>query len=1625
MVTVSDDYTDDESTNASTQTISCIDIQRYRSLEKAIRVTAYVLRFIQNLRNSKDKRSIGFISVEERCKALKVLIVTVQQETFKDEIESLNSSSQEKSATYPKVCSNDICNNGTCMPMDSGRHFVCNCLPGFIGAVCDVNVQECDSNPCVNGDCVDGYDSYSCTCYQGYTGHNCETSINDCSLNTCSNGTCIDGVNSSSCLCYDGFTGDSSCVEKTECDPNTCEHGGLCIDLIDDFICNCSGTGYVGKNCSMLPERCYNGSCLNDGVCHPHVSGYSCSCAQGYTGEYCQINIDECQGHYCRNHAVCVDGVNSYTCLCQPGYNGSHCNYNTMCDTSPCVNGASCQTTLTGFMCNCLLGYSGVLCEVNIDECKQNNCNPDTSQCVDQINSYTCNCLPGWTGEFCDEPTNECLLSPCAHSSQCFDHENQFSCSCVDGYTGHNCSTQVIECDSHPCYNDGQCLDQVNGYRCTCKGSFTGSQCEKHIDLCVGSPCLHNGTCQELVDTFLCKCEVGWTGSRCESLIDNCVSLPCYNNAVCINGINQYTCVCKPGYTGSHCQLDIDECLTDPCLHEGVCTNLIGGYYCTCPDGYTGTDCADLDIPCPSCQNGAIECFNGECVCLPGFIGPDCGKEVNPDFDLYFHGNSRIDTGVKRIKNRNQFSVCLWYKAFGLVSSMPVLTLVAVNGNREDDVLSIYSDRIHLSYFRQTEFNISVTPRSWNHLCVTWDSHDSGHWSVYINGWIQVEGNEFGNGQELPQRQKLVFGQATEDSNSTFHGMISQVNLYDTVLNESEITKGGKNCSISMPVGSVFRWQEFTSYISTETAGVNVIEPSLCGSDECPLSYEGEWCNTTEDTEAPTVIYCPEYVQVVTANRLNIVNWTEPQFTDNVGIINVVQTHRSGQVFAYGEYDVMYIAYDTENNTAICSFTVYVIPFNCSLPAPPSNVILTCSTWPEGLQCSVKCQDPRIQSFVEEVPSFYKCGREGFWDPPRGREFNFPTCAESSSPDGTIKGELVYLGPPCTLSSKQILNESFVKNMNNWNMEFGLCPEIGCNFSNITILCMSSGKRRRRSTKSTYNVTFDIPVNGSLMSDGVNALPLTQLETMIKNEEFNTDDFSCDAEKLVVKPYIKCQIGQILIDTTCVNCIRGTYYDNTNELCGVCPVGQYTDQERQTTCKSCALGYTTESSGTTSSTLCYKTCNIGNYYDKRLLDCKPCERGYYQDVTGKTTCKSCGNGQTTENTGSTSVTYCQNSCRAGTELSVSGTCELCAQGTYKSDDSQDTCQPCPYGFSTQNKGATSVQQCSVVSCPPDYKYDSATEKCVVCPPGYHQPYQGQSSCIPCIPKLDIGIKKCSTGEIDECAIHQDNCDDNAECTDTKDSFECQCKFGFKGNGTTCIDKCIGACYGYIACIIDNSGEPQCKQDTSDTFPLIAVAGGGASFVLIIILMIVVGVCRRRSNQKKRKETPHNYQHMDRVHRELEVVTYPRGLPRTVQFSRNNPAYSDSDLSDPTAYHRGQASAPIWARPVFPDHEDLSKYSETSLKRPLRLRITEEMKNDQQFEIESNKSWHDSSPGSSLSQYRDDTHHSSPNSSISKYRVDSNPKDSSPSSSISQYKEDSLHKNDSPISNKSDFSDSFF
>ena len=57
------------------------------------------------------------------------------------------------------------------------NEYRCECLAGFKGELCDINVDECSSSPCQNdGLCVDGVNGYKCRCLHGYQGTHCEVS---------------------------------------------------------------------------------------------------------------------------------------------------------------------------------------------------------------------------------------------------------------------------------------------------------------------------------------------------------------------------------------------------------------------------------------------------------------------------------------------------------------------------------------------------------------------------------------------------------------------------------------------------------------------------------------------------------------------------------------------------------------------------------------------------------------------------------------------------------------------------------------------------------------------------------------------------------------------------------------------------------------------------------------------------------------------------------------------------------------------------------------------------------------------------------------------------------------------------------------------------------------------------------------------------------------------------------------------------------------------------------------------------------------------------------------------------------------------------------------------------------
>ena len=67
--------------------------------------------------------------------------------------------------------------------------------------------DECLSNPCVHGYCLDHFNAFTCTCDIGYTGHDCSYEFDECSSNPCVNGECTDAFAFYTCTCDEGYSG--------------------------------------------------------------------------------------------------------------------------------------------------------------------------------------------------------------------------------------------------------------------------------------------------------------------------------------------------------------------------------------------------------------------------------------------------------------------------------------------------------------------------------------------------------------------------------------------------------------------------------------------------------------------------------------------------------------------------------------------------------------------------------------------------------------------------------------------------------------------------------------------------------------------------------------------------------------------------------------------------------------------------------------------------------------------------------------------------------------------------------------------------------------------------------------------------------------------------------------------------------------------------------------------------------------------------------------------------------------------------------------------------------------------------------------------------------------------------
>ncbi|KYM94270.1 Protein eyes shut [Cyphomyrmex costatus] len=255
---------------------------------------------------------------------------------------------------------------GICLD-NKNSTYSCYCIDGYTGINCEINWDECWSDPCLNGGtCNDGVAAYNCTCPDGFIGVNCEQIYSECSNYPClNNGTCVnyDGI---TCQCLDGYSGEHCEIDASVCNETMCKNSGECIEGPGfSFYCRCR-EGWTGVLCDMDVDECLESPCKNGGLCINIPSSYTCACLFGFTGKNCDKAIVPCKENFCQNGGVCLLEDDRSVCYCVPDYHGVFCELRyDDCESkfAQCNNGGTCIDGINSFTCSCPSNYGGPMCE--------------------------------------------------------------------------------------------------------------------------------------------------------------------------------------------------------------------------------------------------------------------------------------------------------------------------------------------------------------------------------------------------------------------------------------------------------------------------------------------------------------------------------------------------------------------------------------------------------------------------------------------------------------------------------------------------------------------------------------------------------------------------------------------------------------------------------------------------------------------------------------------------------------------------------------------------------------------------------------------------------------------------------------------------------------------------------------------------------------------------------------------------------------------------------------------------------------------------------------------------------------------------------------------------------------
>ncbi|XP_067126339.1 neurogenic locus Notch protein-like [Centruroides vittatus] len=400
-------------------------------------------------------------------------------------------------------------------------------------------------------------------------------------------------------------------------------------------------------------------------------------------------------------------------------------------------------------------------------------------------------------------------------------------------WTDRVTNREVIDC------NGGECYRHEKRLRCMCNPGFSGRYCEIY-DACRKNKCLNGGTCYTRLRIAECRCIEGFRGKFCEENIDDCESHQCQNGGTCIDRIQEYSCCCLPGYTGRYCEKKL-TCFRNDCKNGGTCIVVGRSEKCVCLKGFEGRRC-EINNQCRKnpCLNKGI-CIPSfpryQCKCQPEFTGKNCAKQRRMLYALEFPEKKHLEHLVKiDIPPLNELTMSFFVKfpKSGIVKDRG--TIFSLRFEDTDSISKGFDlsgfPSVKLVAFQRTFLVSHATSDFWHSFVLMWDGMIDKIY-VYWDGDEVAKDKTFRSKQITKLNSTLVLGQndINEIDSEQFVGVISQVNIWDTILPVEFVSK--QTCGLK---GNVLSWDAVQSNIHGEVVikqYVDLCKGTQCDETEC------------------------------------------------------------------------------------------------------------------------------------------------------------------------------------------------------------------------------------------------------------------------------------------------------------------------------------------------------------------------------------------------------------------------------------------------------------------------------------------------------------------------------------------------------------------------------------------------------------------------------------------------------------------------------------------------------------------------------------------------------------------------------------------------------------------------